>query len=152
MRIRGDNGKFVQKSNEPRLVKSIRVTDSAWEILGNIADQRCITRGDLIEYFAINHVLHEDLEKENNNLKEEIAALRLQLSDMESNLSSFSHSSSRQLDIFSGTKRINRNDLYRLRDQVLNTKPPFAKQSKYYKEMLNMFNRFIDLLLKELQP
>jgi len=32
-RIRGDNGKFVQKSQEPRSVKSIRVTDSAWETL-----------------------------------------------------------------------------------------------------------------------
>lgn len=96
-RIRGDNGKFVQKSQEPRSVKSIRVTDSVWEILGDIARQRCITRADLIEHFATGHVLHDDLEKENNNLKEEIAALRLQL-DSEGKLSSPSHSNSQHFE------------------------------------------------------
>jgi hypothetical protein len=149
-RIRGDNGKFVQKSQEPRSVKSIRVTDSAWETLGHIADQQCITRGDLIEYFAISHVLHEDLEKDNDRLKGEIAALRLQLSDMEGRLSSFSSGDSQQLDIFSDIKQIDRDHLHRLRDQVLSRRPPFAKQSKYYKDMVTMFNKFIDLLLKEL--
>ena len=96
-RIRGDNGKFVQKSNEPRPVRSIRATNSTWETLGNIARQRCITRADLIEHFTLNHVLHEDLEKENDRLKGEIAALRLQL-DSEGKLSSPSHSNSQHFE------------------------------------------------------
>lgn len=96
-RIRGDNGKFVQKSNEPRPVRSIRATDSVWEILGSIANERCITRADLIEYFALNHVLHEDLEQENEKLKGEMAVLRLQLSEVESRFSASCESTSQDL-------------------------------------------------------
>ena len=149
-RIRGDNGKFAQKPKEPRSVNMIRVTDSIWETLGKIANERCITRGDLIEYFALNHVLHEDLRKENDRLKGEMATLRLQLSDMKSKISSSNSGNSQQLDIFSDIKQIDRDHLHRLRDQVLSRRPPFAKQSKYYKDMVTMFNKFIDLLLKEL--
>jgi hypothetical protein len=97
-RIRGDNGKFIQKSNELRPVRSIRATDSTWEMLGNIADKQRITRADLIEHFALNHVLHESLEKENEKLKDEMAVLRLQLSDMEGKTSVSNHGNPQQLD------------------------------------------------------
>jgi hypothetical protein len=46
---RGRSGKFAPKSDEHREVRSIRLTDSTWEELGKLADQRCITRADLIE-------------------------------------------------------------------------------------------------------
>lgn len=49
---RGDKGKFVAKSSEHRLVRSLRLTDSAWDVLGQQADSRCITRADLIEYWV----------------------------------------------------------------------------------------------------
>ena len=42
-------GKFTLKANEPRLVRSIRLTAKTWEILGEVAHQRGITRADLIE-------------------------------------------------------------------------------------------------------
>ena len=150
-RIRGDNGKFAQKSQEPRSVKSIRVTDSIWETLGKIANERCITRGDLIEYFALNHVLHEDLRKENDRLKGEMATLRLQLSDMKSKISSSNSGNSQQLDIFSDIKKIDRDHLHRLRDRVLGMKIlSVGEQSKYYKKTMKLLNKFISLLLKEL--
>ncbi|MFB2834105.1 hypothetical protein [Floridanema evergladense] len=43
------NGKFTSKSLEYREVRSIRLTDKVWEALGNIAQERSITRADLIE-------------------------------------------------------------------------------------------------------
>ena len=46
---RNEVGQFSTKGEERREVRSIRLTDSAWEKLGNIADERGITRADLIE-------------------------------------------------------------------------------------------------------
>ncbi len=46
---RTEGGKFASKSEEPRYVRSVRLTDSTWEALGTIATQRSITRADLLE-------------------------------------------------------------------------------------------------------
>lgn len=46
---RTEGGKFAPKSDEPRQVRSIRLTDSTWKALGAIAAQRGITRADLLE-------------------------------------------------------------------------------------------------------
>ena len=46
---RGDQGKFALKSDEYRLVRSFRLTDTAWNLLGEIANSQSITRADLIE-------------------------------------------------------------------------------------------------------
>jgi hypothetical protein len=67
-RPRTQSGKFAVKSDEPRHVRSIRLTDSTWEKLGQLADEkstseRCITRADLIEeWMQDNQVLHGQLE------------------------------------------------------------------------------------------
>jgi hypothetical protein len=78
-RTRGDKGKFIQKSSEPRLVRSIRATNSTWDKLGRIAHERCITRADLIEYFVSNHVLHEEPQKENDGFEQERKTLQCEL-------------------------------------------------------------------------
>ena len=49
MQSRNDKGQFQSKSNGFRRVRSIRVTDEVWDKLGEMADQRCITRADLLE-------------------------------------------------------------------------------------------------------
>ena len=46
---RGKGGKFAAKSEEPRLVRTMRLTDTAWQKLGEIAASRSITRADLLE-------------------------------------------------------------------------------------------------------
>ena len=62
------SGKFTQKSDEPRKVRSIRLTDSTWEKLGEMADKKStaeqrITRADLIEeWLQKDHVIHGQLE------------------------------------------------------------------------------------------
>lgn len=48
-RCRNTSGKFTQKSDEARKVRSIRLTDGAWDELGRMAGEQDITRADLIE-------------------------------------------------------------------------------------------------------
>jgi hypothetical protein len=47
-----DNGKFQNKSDQPREVRSIRATDSTWTKLGDYSESRGITRADLLEELA----------------------------------------------------------------------------------------------------
>lgn len=56
-RNRLKNGKFAPKSDENREVRSLRLTSTAWQRLGDLADSRCITRADLIEDLAHSSVL-----------------------------------------------------------------------------------------------
>lgn len=46
---RGKHGKFATKSGEYREVRSLRLTDKAWEALGVAAETQAMTRADLIE-------------------------------------------------------------------------------------------------------
>lgn len=52
---RDERGKFLNKSNDYRQVRSIRVTDKAWKKLGEIAEIQSITRADLIEMWLKNN-------------------------------------------------------------------------------------------------
>ena len=83
-RIRGKAGKYIQKSDQPRLVRSLRLTDEVWSILGDLADEENITKADLIENIAFNiHVLHDNLVKENERLKKEITYLEAQIKNLD---------------------------------------------------------------------
>jgi hypothetical protein len=53
---RNQGGKFALKSDKPRSVRTMRLTDSAWAKLGEIAESRGITRADLIEEQAESFV------------------------------------------------------------------------------------------------
>jgi macrodomain Ter protein organizer (MatP/YcbG family) len=48
-RVRGESGQFIQKSDEPRLVRSIRLTDLTWQTIGRAASRQEMTRADLLE-------------------------------------------------------------------------------------------------------
>lgn len=49
---RAKGGLFALKSDSERLVRSIRATDWAWDEFGFLADQRRITRADLLEQWV----------------------------------------------------------------------------------------------------
>lgn len=49
---RTEGGKFAPKSDTPRHVRTIRLTDSTWEKVGYAADKRHMTRADLVEQLA----------------------------------------------------------------------------------------------------
>lgn len=87
-RQRNQGGKFVQKSDEARKVRSIRVTDKAWDELGRIASERDVTRADLIEEL-IEKGLAERLEDKAESPKQlELpfgVPLQLERADLEEN-------------------------------------------------------------------
>jgi hypothetical protein len=49
---RADGGLFALKSESERLVRSVRATDWTWDEFGFLADQRRITRADLLEIWV----------------------------------------------------------------------------------------------------
>ena len=55
MQNRNSRGRFVNKSDGDRKVRSIRVTDEIWEKFGEMAAQRSITRADLLEEMVKNN-------------------------------------------------------------------------------------------------
>ncbi len=56
---RDKKGKFANKSESERKVRSMRVADEIWEEAGDIASERGITRADLFEEMIKEHqVLH----------------------------------------------------------------------------------------------
>lgn len=48
----GQGGRFLPKSDEPRQVRTMRLTNSTWQKLGQIASLNGLTRADLIEQWA----------------------------------------------------------------------------------------------------
>ena len=57
-RSRNKKGKFVSKSDEYRKVRSIRLTDSTWDKLRQLASKENITVADLIEKTIADDVIH----------------------------------------------------------------------------------------------
>ena len=51
---RDKKGHFANKGKEKREVRTIRLTNSTWEKLGELAVERSITRADLVEEMITN--------------------------------------------------------------------------------------------------
>lgn len=58
MAARDDGGKFAIKGESERVVKSLRMTEDAWDSFGEMAEARGMTRADL---------LHEWIEAKDSN-------------------------------------------------------------------------------------
>ncbi|NEP61330.1 MAG: ribbon-helix-helix domain-containing protein [Symploca sp. SIO2G7] len=54
---RSNQGKFLPKSNENRRVRSIRLTDSTWDKLGEMASSKNLTRADFLEKVLVSESL-----------------------------------------------------------------------------------------------
>lgn len=51
---REDNGNFAIRYDEPKTLRSIRLTDHAWDTLKELGDKDTISRTDVIERFTRN--------------------------------------------------------------------------------------------------
>jgi hypothetical protein len=59
-RLRGERGTYQLKSNSKRAIRTLRVTNEAWEKFGELAEQVDMTRADLLEAWIENHVSHSE--------------------------------------------------------------------------------------------
>jgi cell division protein FtsB len=158
-RIRGNKGKFIQKSNEARQVRSLRVTDSAWSELGNIAEDFSVTRADLIEKLINDHVLrdHESLMQENEKLKKENEKLNqeihvLQGQSVEVKTSGDLGKEVYQLGLNFG-QPITKKDLENISNRVLQSftgKRGFATTAPQYKWAKKACEKFIEILSEKI--
>lgn len=74
---RDGKGRFGNKSESGRKVRSLRASDEVWDKLGVMAETQGITRADLIEQFAINNgVIHGKNENRGIEILEEALKLK----------------------------------------------------------------------------
>ena len=77
MQGRDSRGRFSNKSDLKRKVRSLRVTDEVWEKLGVMAESQGITRADLIEEFVItNCVIRGEVKEDGVQILREALNLR----------------------------------------------------------------------------
>ena len=51
-KVRDTSGKFVPKSETPRKIRSVNLTDDAWQWLASVAEQVGMSRNDCLEALA----------------------------------------------------------------------------------------------------
>ena len=56
---RDDDGKFLTRYDEPKVLRSMKLTDTAWQALKEIGDENCISRTDVIERFVRANNSHQ---------------------------------------------------------------------------------------------
>lgn len=64
---RDEYGKFVTKSGEHRAVRSLRLSDTTWSAMGEMAESRSLTKADLLE-----QMFKSKLDVQPGNTREEI--------------------------------------------------------------------------------
>lgn len=75
-KIRGEHGLFTQIGDEQRKVRSLRLTDSTWDTLGQIAEENEASRADLIEEFASTYYTDRNDTQPCNTWLKELEELR----------------------------------------------------------------------------
>lgn len=83
IQIRNQVGQFDLKGEEPRLVRSLRLTDTCWEALGEVAENRGISRADLLERMVEDGYLDEYELYENSGKQDLLEAIREVLDSLE---------------------------------------------------------------------
>lgn len=152
---RDDLGKFVLKNGEHRSVRSLRLTDTTWTSLGEIAESLSLTKADLVEQMfrsnerALPSNTREENEQHpgntrkgegsepsNTRLQEEIERLLAEVAQL------------REENAFL-VKRVQEltlvGDLEAFRDSVLKSLK-LGKQAPGYKTAKSALNQFIELL------
>jgi len=59
-KARDTSGKFSAKSEAPRKVRSVNLTDDAWHWLADVAEKAGMSRNDYLEALAKSNPISED--------------------------------------------------------------------------------------------
>ncbi len=65
-----ENGKFAAKGSEPRIVRSIRLTDSTWNALEDKASEQDMTKADYLEALVSGEIDWESEDSEKDEVAE----------------------------------------------------------------------------------
>lgn len=125
---RQNDGKFAQKSEEYRHVRSIRLTDKTWDVLGKLTEERSITRADLIEEWVSNMVAQPG-ESAEVACQLEIEALRTRVTVLQEENSLLLEEQTTELE--------------NIRDRILTHVLKLGKQSARYKDARKALDSFI---------
>lgn len=152
---RDRQGKFAPKNDEPRCVRSLRLTDTTWMALGEEAKSLSFTRADYLEQIfrhkpyslpgntrknqedlPSNTWSGSDNQPSNTWQKEQTEQLLTQLIQLR-------EENAFLLALLQNFTQVNR--LEEMRDQILKSLK-LGKQAPGYKKALSALNQFIELL------
>ena len=152
---RDAQGKFALKNDAHRSVRSLRLTDTTWSALGEVAESLSLTRADWLEQmFRSNDHLspsntrigeesapsnahpEETIQPSNTRMSEEIRQLRAEVANLRAANGKLVEQV-RELPVVS--------DLEAIRERVL-SRLKMGKQASGYKMAKSALNQFIELL------
>lgn len=130
-RNRFDNGTFAPKSSQVREVRSLRLTDETWRVLGETAELKGITRADLIEELAVNGVIEQRVSScdEIDELRRKVLELATEKEDLTKQLSAV-------------REGLGVSEIQELKDKVLGGLG-MGEQSKPYRNAAKVFRKFM---------
>ena len=154
---RDELGKFVLKNGEHRSVRSLRLTDTTWTALGEIAESLSLTRADLLEQmFRSNE--HEHLLPSNTRGKKEVQPSNTRMGEgaepsntrveeeIERLLAEVAHLREENAKLLEQVREFSQGkDLEVIRERVLSSLK-LGKQAPGYKTALSALKQFIKLL------
>lgn len=153
--LRDAQGKFAQKNDENRYVRSLRLTDTTWTALGDLAESLSFTRADYLEQMFRNKLYSlpgntriekelspsntpsdADFQPSNTWHKDQIEQLLAEVAQLRKENAFLSE----QIQTFTQV-----DNLEAMRDHVLK-RLKLGKQALGYKKALSALNQFIQLL------
>ncbi len=139
---RDEYGKFVTKSGEHRAVRSLRLSDTTWSAMGEMAESRALTKADLLE-----QMFKSQLDCQPGNTREEIefapSNTRVNIKQREDVVAQLRAENARLLNLVQKLSEVK--DLEMVRDSVLSSLK-LGQQAPKYKMVKSALDQFIKLL------
>ncbi len=139
---RDEYGKFVTKSGEHRAVRSLRLSDTTWSAMGEIAESRSLTKADLLE-----QMFKSKLDSQPGNTRKEIESppgnTRVNIKQREDVVAQLRAENARLLNLVQKLSEVK--DLEMVRDSVLFSLK-LGQQAPKYKMVKSVLDQFIKLL------
>lgn len=139
---RDEYGKFVTKSGEHRAVRSLRLSDTTWSAMAEMAESRSLTKADLLE-----QMFESKLDSQPGNTREEIESppsnTRVNIKQREDVVAQLRAENARLLNLVQKLSEVK--DLEMVRDSVLSGLK-LGQQAPKYKMVKSVLDQFIKLL------
>jgi delta-aminolevulinic acid dehydratase/porphobilinogen synthase len=139
---RDEYGKFVTKSGEHRAVRSLRLSDTTWSAMAEMAESRSLTKADLLE-----QMFKSKLDSQPGNTRKEIESppgnTRVNIKQREDVVAQLRAENARLLNLVQKLSEVK--DLEMVRDSVLSGLK-LGQQAPKYKMVKSVLDQFIKLL------